>query len=360
MTGANVSIAPPDEAKSLKIVQADKNGKFTITIDSIGIWMLHFAGVGHHGYRIALYIDKPQSIELTVQLGSYRYLQDFNQAKVVGDFNRWYVLSGVQLRKQTDGTYEAEIETKADTVAYRLNGVRDGGAIEGGQADRYVYDGTEGYIAVLDVRPGKVKIIFDPSKFSGSGKSANVTYVRASKIVSRFAAVYDQFQGYQDEYLSSQRNSLRSGKTRSEFSYDWSGALSSFDKQIKHENIRVLRGELTLCRLAVARTAGRVETSICASCLREIPPVSRIWSLDAHSLFYALIHAGWTENERDAYAERTLKKNPDKRVKAALLYDLFMAAKLSLQSQKAEKYYHLLLDGYGNSPEAELLKHQTH
>jgi hypothetical protein len=360
MIDAHVSLAPPEEAKALKVVRADKNGNFAITIDVPGVWMLHFSGVGHHDHRVALYVDRPQKIELTVQLGSYVYLQEFDQAKVVGDFNRWYVLSGAQLQRQTDGMYEAEIETKADTVAYRLNGVRDGGAIEGTQADRYVYDGAGGYISVLNVRPGKVRIIFDPDKFPRSDMPANITFASASNVVSRFGAVYDEFQRYQDEYLSSQRNSLRSGKKRSEFSYDWSGALSSFEKQTNHEKIRVLRGELTLCRLAIARTAGRLDTSICASCLREITPASRVWSLDVHSLFYVLTHSGWTEEKRETYVEQTLKKNSDKRVKAALLYDLLMAAKLSSQSQLAEKYYHLLLDGYGSSPEAEQAKRHSH
>ncbi len=360
MTGANVSLAPSDKAKSLKIVQADKNGKFTITIDSIGIWMLQFAGVGHQDYRIALYVDRSQTIEMAVNLESYRYLQDFSEARVVGDFNRWYVLSGVPLAKRVDGTYEAEIETNGDTVAYRLNGVRDGGPIEGTQADRYVYEDTNGYVSVLGVRPGKVKIVFDPSKFPRSRQKARVTFVRASKTIPRFAAIYNEFQRYQKDYIVAQKDFLRSGKARKDFNFDWSGPLSWFEKQIKHEKIGIMREVLSLCRLSIARTAARIDTSICASCLREISAASRIWSLDPHGMFYALSHSGWTEDRREAYIQRTLKKNPDGRVKAGLLYDLYMVAKLSLQNQKAEEYFHLLVEGYGETPEAALVKQQTH
>ena len=53
------------------------------------------------------------------------------------------------MSKQTDGSYTAEIETKDDSVAYRLMYVRDGNQVEGTQADRFTFSSPSGYNSII-------------------------------------------------------------------------------------------------------------------------------------------------------------------------------------------------------------------
>jgi len=358
MRMASVSLTLPEEIHAQRTVQAHESGEFSITIDSAGLWILHFTGVGFRDHRVAVYVDKPQTIEINVRLGGYRYLSDFGRVTVVGDFNRWFVLSAVPMKKRTDGTYTAMVKTAVDTLAYQLNQVRDGYAVEGTQADRYVFDASRGYISVMDVKPGIVKIIFDPRKLFRHSTWATVHFEHATSIVPQFASIYDELQRDQEEFVTSQRNFLRSGRSHQDFKYDWSGPLSSFEKQIKETKVRVLREELWLSRVMIAMTAGRMNDSLCDATLHEIAPSSSVWSLNAHSLFFLLAHSGWTEAQCDEFVQQTLRTNRDEGVKVALVYDLYMAAKLSSQGQKAKRYKDLLLTRYGRTPEAAQVKQQ--
>ena len=78
MLMANVSLAQPNDTKAIRSVQAGKDGSFTITIDSSGIWILQCTGVYHEEHDVALYINEPSTIIVDVQLEAYTYLQDFS------------------------------------------------------------------------------------------------------------------------------------------------------------------------------------------------------------------------------------------------------------------------------------------
>jgi len=157
--------------------------------------LLVFKGVHHADHIVALYVSKSLPIEVNVKLTSYKYLNEFNGIKAIGTFNNWYFITGVPLKGRSDGTYEAEIRTKARYIAYRLIGVREGGDIEGTRSAKYSYDRNRGYESIVEAKNGIARIVFDPSKLVRSNNPAEVEFVRGGSLVARFNEIYAERLG---------------------------------------------------------------------------------------------------------------------------------------------------------------------
>ena len=140
---ANVSLSRPGVDRTIETIEAGRTGEFRVTIRSKGIWLLRFSGVNHQDYTVAVYIDRPKTVHLDVRLAACRYEKESDGVKVLGNFNRWYPPSSVAMQKQRDGTFAAEIKTRANPVLYQLSGVTDRN-IAGTMADRFVYDEIHG------------------------------------------------------------------------------------------------------------------------------------------------------------------------------------------------------------------------
>ena len=146
-------------------------------------------------------------------------------------------------------------------------------------------------------------------------------------------------------------DALRSG-IRKEFNFAWSGPMSSIEQEIRQENHPAVREELTLSRLSLAMLAKRTDAAVYRSSVEGISPASRVWSLNPHSMSFALGHSGLKEVEQDRYVQRVLDENPVDRIKSAVLLDAIMAARLSDKREKADRYYSILVGKFGGSPEA--------
>ena len=359
MVMANVFLAQPNDTKTVRSVQAGTDGSFKITIDSAGIWILRCTGVYHEEHDLALYIDKPSTIVVDVRLETYTYLEDFSGVKVNGSFNNWYILRAVPMSKQANGTYTAEIETKEDSIAYRLMYVRNGDQVEGTQADKYSYHDPSGYNSIVAAKGGKVEIAFNPKQLVRSGTPASVTFLHSSPLVSKFAKHYDELQKYKKAYFVAYQNFVKERIKRKEFAFDWSEQMLSVEKEIKGETDGIVREELYLNCATIAILAKSIDTSMYRRSINGIPPTSIVWSLNPHSIYYALGHSGFTEDQQMKYVQQVIDSNPIDKTKAALLLDEYMVEKLSEHKENARRYYDILVNRFGSSEEAKMIKEKT-
>jgi thiol-disulfide isomerase/thioredoxin len=359
MLMANVFLAQPNDTKTIRSVQAGSDGSFKITIDSSGIWILRCIGVYHEEHDLALYIDNPSTIVVNVRLETYTYLEDFSGVKVNGSFNNWYILRAVPMSKQANGTYTAEIETKEDSIAYRLMYVRNGNQVEGMQADRYSYHDPSGYNSIVAANGGKVRIEFNPEQLVRSETPASVTFLNSSPLVSKFAKHYDKLQKYKKTYFSAYQNFVRERTKRKEFAFDWSEQMLSVEKEMKSETDSIAREELCLNCATLAILSKSTDTSIYRRSINGIPPSSIVWSLNPHSIYYVLGHSGFTEDEQMKYVQHVIDNNPIEKTKAALLLDEYMVEKLSEHKEIARRYYDILVNRFGSSEEAKMIKEKT-
>jgi len=132
---------------------------------------------------------------------------------------------------------------------------------------------------------------------------------------------------------------------------DLSAALLSTMAQIKTERDSTLRRELYINYITLSMMAQRTDPSIYMAALREISPGSIVWLLNPHSIYTALNRSGLKSKQHDEYVDRVIEENPSARVKAAVLFDEFMASKLSEHPDKAARYYELLVSKFGDTPE---------
>jgi hypothetical protein len=354
MQAAHVSLLHPNESKIIKTICTEKNGQFTLTIDKPGIWMLHAAGVGFRDKWIALYIEKEKNVQLDVWLGGYRYLSNLDNAALVGDFNSWYILKAIPMRISPDSTLSAEVKSIADTVAYRLINVRDGDAVEGMKADRYIYDPVKGYISVLETKKGKkIKVTLDPRKLTKTESPSKIIFAQSGTTISKFAMIMDSLQHDQDLAQAALIDYRRSYGNNSQFSFNWDEHIPNVENQMRNEKNGIVRQALVMSYLTMCMAAKRMDGAIYKRVLDEISPTSIIWVMKPHNLFYAVGHSGMTDAQQEKYMKEVIDLHPSRSVRIAALFDLYMVCKLSDQKEKAAQYYNLLEKRYGNTEEGK-------
>lgn len=351
MPVANVIITTPMDQAPIKIADADKDGKYGITVDSAGIWMLWFAGVNHSSHQVALYVDKPTILHLDVRLKTYDYFDTLNDVGVEGEFNEFNIQNPVPMQKQSDGTFVAKIETKGDTIGYKIVGITENGhTINGTQSETFVYDGEGNYWSILTPSQGKVKIVFDPAKLERSDEPVKVTFADSQSMEAKFAAIYGEVKENLDNFGKAQSDYMKSGKDLKQFKYDWSKETESIIGRLEKESNPILRQELYMEYLNLVLFHAKLDSSIAQKAIGEIPPSSIIWSLDPY-MPTLLYFVGLSNEQRDNYIQRVLSENPVVDVKAKILHDMFMRAK-----EEAVHYYDILVNKYGDTYYGKIAK----
>jgi hypothetical protein len=237
-----------------------------------------------------------------------------------------------------------------------LNGVVLGAGFEGTQADRYDYKRYEGYVAVIRARNGKARITFNPKKLARSGGEARLTFGHPGSVEAHFSAIEDLVLRAREAYSDALIQSRMQKGASQDFAYDVSGLAASLQKQIRSEKDALLRQELWLASIAVSMLNKKSGAFPLQDALGAIPPESHIWVLDPHIISYALSHSGMPIDQQEEYVARVIEKNPSARTKTALLFDQFMAARLSDRKDLAKTYFDILTGRFGSSPEGKLVK----
>ncbi len=346
----------PSVDKDIKSVTPDKNGKFKIQVDSAGISMLYFVGVDHEPYQMALYVDKPEKINVNVRLKAYNYLNDFSKAALLGNFNEWLDAKAILMTKNSDGTYSAEIDSKSDTVIYRLKNVADGDLVEGTQSDAFVYDLYYGYNSLIFSKPGKVKITFDPNKLLRSDAKRKVSFSDPHSFAARFAHVYNEILENRAAAQKALKDFMSAGKDIRAFKYDWSKAVKSYETQIKAEKNKIIKDEMLIGYLELATARADLDSNVAKQALADLTPDSFLWSIDPEAIdvILKITHANLPMISE--YLDKVANENSSVSVKTYTLYDLFMIAKYSGKNDEASKYYNILVNKYGDTEIGKMIK----
>lgn len=346
---ANVFLGSPDGIRSDQPVQAEDNGAYKLVIESKGVWLLHFSGVYHRDYTVALYVAEPKTIHLDIRLATYTYGTDFSEVEVLGNFNAWYPPSAVSMHKQSDGTYTADIRTKVDPILYQLIGVA-GGGMAGTGADRFMYEQSHGYAAVLMPKHGRARIVFDPRKLMSSGEPANCSFADADSVESRFASVYNEVQLWNAAYTDSLIKSVsarRSGAKPAGF--DFGRVLSIIQRELKSEPNEIVRQELQLAHFQFLMRGKKADSVNSRAVLKEIPPASVVWSLAPDMISSAFDYSKYDVKKRDGYVKEVIDRNPSAETIGRLLSDEFLKRLYGGDRESALRYYDIAVNQYGET-----------
>lgn len=354
MSVARVLLTYPSDDQPIRSVAVRKDGKFSIAIDSEGLWTLHFIGTFHHEYTIAIYVNSMKDIQIDVRLETYNYGTNFGRAAIIGNFNGWSVPRSIELLEDQDSTYSAVVDSKSDTIFYRLVNVSTGGEIEGTDADGFLPNGIEGYNSFLITKKGKVKIVFDPRKLARSSQPATFKIITADRIESRFARSYAILEDTRNAYTSSLYWHIAEYRM-GQFKFDFAPIIDSVRNLLNNEPDGLIRQVLQLDYFgltAMSTFSHYVDVKTSRETLTGIPTNSVVWSLDPELLSVALNQAAYNPYQRKEYIQKVLNANPMSRTKAVLLRDEIERNFHSLQYDQILPYLATLLDQYGDSHEA--------
>lgn len=351
------------DTKSIKSIHVEKDGTFELRTEETGIFILQFTGVHHHIHDVALYLDQPKSLELKIRLRTYNYVDNFNNVKIIGDFNDFSFETAQKLEKQSDETYIAKFKTTprfyrgtSDKFAYQLLGAaKDMRSINGTQSDDYEYDGAGDYKSIIFPKDTVVKIIFDPAKLIRSDAKAEIKFLNTDSTTMKFSQIYDEQKKRLDDYQKALADHMLSGKPRfyrgkpfEELVYDWSIELEIIKNRLEQETNPLLRQTLLLNYIEITGFQKNPDTSYAKKCLEEIQPTSPLWSLNPALLPGIVFLTGEIEKHID-YIQQVLDKHSDKNVKATLLFNLIGLATNEGKNEEAKKYYDRLINEYSDN-----------
>jgi peroxiredoxin len=344
----------PSDTRPIKTVEVKKDGRFNLEIDSEGLWILHFIGIYHNEYPIAIFSDKPKEININVKLETYHYAQSLDRVKIIGNFNNWNIPRAISMHKEPDGTYTATVNNNSDTLFYRLVYVRTDGEIAGTDADGYIPNGIEGYTSYLLNAKGEVKIKFDPKKLINSNGHESFKFSQPYSLQSKFAEAYATLVNAEHDFKISLYTHTANRQIYG-FRFDFAPYLEN----VKHKLEKAVNGlikqvlQLSYFSLNYMSSSGHyVNVGISRKTLKIIPLNSVVWSLNPHAILESLTLGAFTSPERDKYIHKVLDTNPMERTKEILISDIIDRKFHSLEYNDILPYLSILLDQYGNSQEA--------
>ncbi|MBI3579671.1 MAG: redoxin domain-containing protein [Ignavibacteriales bacterium] len=353
-------------------VKAANDGTYKISTDQTGPFIVQYTGVHHNQENVLLASEKPVEENIAVKLATYEYSTDFSGVRIINDANDFNIQTAQKMTMQSDGTFTAEFETKADKFRYQLFGIAGIDAINGTQSEDFENDGRADYRSVVTPKDGKVRIVLDPKKLVRSNAQSEVRFANPSSSLAKAAAVYKEWMREHDAVVPrALETHLNAGKA-GEFTYDVSVGLKRFSEQYASEKDQIVKQVILLSQIGLAwenrPPKPELLEDFLSRAVKEISPASSLWSLNLTAVMQIQgIAEGFRSSTKKAqmqsekkkfqrFAEEFLQKNPDAEGKAILLYGKLMSAKDRNDHQTATKYYDLLMTKFGDTPSAKIAK----
>ena len=352
--------------KSLK-ADADADGHFSVAAEKEGVYWLWAAGVHHKTLLIPILADGTQKIiDITIRLATADYVAPIEKVIVIGDFNKFSEKSGgVEMQRQSDGTFVATIESPLDALRYQLQGVQaDDFPICGTQADSFeknkdnplIADRSFLYDSVIKAGGHPVRIVFDPNKLPRSQSDADIRFGDADSTPARIVAADRDLRKGVVRYQKSQKAYLAEGKDPKKFQYDFSSDLRTLEQRIEDQHDPLVRQFLML-RYFDFREAEN-NSSMAQRAFKEIPPASLAWSLlwaaGPINAFASISKAANQPETEEDYRQQVLATHPDDNVRAGFLFAALRKAHLQGEADKVGRYYTRLMDEFGKTDYARM------
>jgi len=298
--------------EALASTAVDQDGNWSLAIDTTGVFLAWFSGVGHRGERAGLFLTGDEErIEIDVRLGRHDLRDDFDAAALIGDFNDFAVDRGsLSLHPRSDGLHAIDVATEADTLAYQFLGVAWSYPMEDPQAGRYAYDGSGGYRSVVDVDRSFATVVFDPATLEAGDGVGEVRFANSSSPAGRFGVYSRQLFDRVDAYFETRTRAAASGASLTEMraiyeAYDPAPGAEMVAVALSSEPDPGLRDIILVTYMAAPI---KTDPGTARSTLEEIPPGSSAWLVQPSGLSKGLSAAGDRERARE-YALAVLRSS---------------------------------------------------
>jgi len=317
------------------------DGAYSITVPAAGAYYVEYSAADHSSHQVPLISRGEAETKINVRLGAYS-LQDelggvqFVQLKPDLSPGETYTP-----RKQTDGTYVAEIKTDQPLFKYEVNGVeKTGRTINGTMSDTFEYDGGGDYCSVVTPHNGSVRIVFDPAKLVRGRVESSVEFPGKESGAARLPGIMEALNKRQQEYATAYADYRAKNKDAHGFTYDWEPAAAEVQKQIAAEKDPLVREELWMERLGYLYMGGKAaDRRVKDQALGEISPGSPLWVFHLNVLNMLM----YDTTGGDVFAEKVLTAQQDPGVKGTMLISKLSYARYVGKKEEARTLYNRLV-----------------
>ncbi len=331
---ATVIISPSPNDKSIAMTETDQVGNFSLSINKTGLFVLGFVGINHPYESAVLIIDKPRKVKLNVRLAAAPYRDDFSEGTVVSENVRGAI--GL-LKKQPDGTYLAEFESKEKSVEYVISKIsKKRQTINGTQAENYkLHESGTIYFSIATPVDGKVRIILDPTKLLPYTGPANFNFGESNLFDNKLNATYREME----ERLPGPQQAPATPTLEE---------IAKVTNRIAKEKNPVLKKMLWLDYLDLTLPTGKADALLTAQALDSLTPKSPFWVL-RYNLITKAITATNQPNKYSDYTNLALESLPEQ-IKIGVMAQVFWEAMQNKQYELAEAYLLKFAKEYPNHP----------
>ena len=117
---AHVSLLGNSVYRPLETKQISDDGTFSFNLDNEN-YTLFITAADHYGLQIPILTEKENDvINITARLDAYKYNDNMDDVKIIGDWNNFKFGTASDLVKQTDGTYLFELKSDSNALGYQL------------------------------------------------------------------------------------------------------------------------------------------------------------------------------------------------------------------------------------------------
>ena len=315
-------------AETTVVVTADASGRFSFTLNELGGYGKYATGVHHKTIEMPLILTMHGNVDLHVRLSAGHLAPEIESPRLVPAASE----DRIAMIPRSDGTVAAVANASADTLAYRIEGIRVSSSgldylLAGTCQDRFAFnrrgpfwDRKGDYFSVLDMEEAAtIEVILDPSVLPRDSTEATIKSNPA--IVADIANIYRDVEARERRIgmASRQGNESRSSVRRRE--------RTPIRERISREHDPLLRQWLILRYFdELHPLRNRDSQRLAREMLESLPPDSPLWSFEAWSsvgasnLVVQIARAAKKPGLSNAYIQKVIDVHPDPDVRAHFLY----------------------------------------
>lgn len=333
--------------KPLVSSEIDSKGNFIFKLEPGTYYNLYITAADHIGYTIPIITDKNDvTIDVNIQLQANQYVNDFDNVKVLGDWNNFKMASAAEMNRQDDGTYVFELETDKDETAYQLYDLDvNGHTVNGTNQDRFEYDGGGDYQSIIKTKDGKARIIFDPKKLLVV-KNKNLPSVEFPNDteMSQIAEIQQKSELEKEKYYAARSAYYGQHKSIDGFAFDLSNPAQYLTEKMNGTNPLIRR-------FAAIKYVNLIELGLEKSdpekVIKILPVTDPFWASEAFSL-RNIYKKAYGPEKADQLISKDFNQIKSKGVRAKILAMQGIEAKEKDDMTRVSEIYKILAADYSD------------
>ncbi len=356
---AHVHLLRQNSMKPVESVEVGRDGRYTLTIPSDGVWNVQFTAVDHEGYTVPLVINQGMAnIALDATLAQLQFNRKPDTVWIIGDWNDFNFQSAEPMTRGKDGRFTFQAPAKGGELHYQLIGIAttDGDGMRSVNAPNsagYVYDGGGDYRSIMVVKKGKkgkVTITFDPATLpTENTTAAKATFGPESRAQERMAELGRLAKKDYRTMMMAMMKAHQEGKEQPK-----PLSLSLESMKTLPEEMRT-NGDATVRQFAAVTLTqfliGDADSALATEILATAPATSAIWGVNPYGV--ARVARGIDGKGAPTTAMKFIETSPDREIQAVVLSSLVSDAFHANRETELRTLYAQLKQNYGDLESTE-------